>query len=299
MTAWLPEAERVARGIRRRVLAHTLEQGGGYLSQACSAAELLAALYAGLARLGPSQGPPEPPPFQGTPGPGRVIPNGGRYHGPRDPELDRLFISPAHYALVVYAALIEVGRLAPRALQSFNHDGSTVEMIGAEHSPGFETTTGSLSQALSVAGGVALARKRRGEPGRVWVLLSDGEMQEGQTWEAFGALSFYELESVHVLIDGNGQQCDGEVQTVMDIEPLPARLEAFGARAAEVDGHDLHALAAAAELPHPDRPLAIVARTDPCRGLPLLEARRPRLHYVRFRDAEERDAYRRALEAMG
>ena len=117
--------------------------------------------------------------------------NGGMYNGPNEPQFDRFIFSPAHYALVLYSALIEVGRMAPEGLEQFNQDGSTVEMIGAEHSPGIATTTGSLAQALSQAGGIALARKRRGDAGSVWVMMSDGEFQEGQTWEAIAALAYH------------------------------------------------------------------------------------------------------------
>ena len=111
--------------------------------------------------------------------------------------------------LVLYSTLIETGRLAPEALDSFNEDGSTVELIGAEHSPGHEVTAGSLGQAISQAGGIALARRLRGEPGRVWVFISDGELQEGQTWEAFAAFAFHRLHTIGVYVDVNGQQCDG------------------------------------------------------------------------------------------
>lgn len=294
--AWVGRARAVARGVRRRVLEHTLRADGGYLSQACSSAEILATLYTRLMRLGPSQAPMTPPPFPGVPAPGHELPTGALYNGPRSPELDRFFCSPAHYALVLYATLIETGRMAGEALEQFNRDGSSVEMIGAEHSPGFECTTGSLSQALSVAGGVALAGRLKGETGRVWVLLSDGEMQEGQTWEALAALRFYELENVAVYIDANGQQCDGRLDGVMTIEPLSRRLEAFGARVHEVHGHDPQALAAPARELHPGRPLVVIARTNPCQGLELLESRRPRLHYVRFHSREERRGYQEALE---
>lgn len=295
------EALRVARGIRLRVLAHTIAQRGGYLSQACSSAELLATLYTAVMNLGPSEGPPVPPPFAGVPG--RASPgyaSGAAYNGPRRPDLDRFFFSPAHYAVALYAVLIEVGRMAPEALEQFNRDGGRVEMIGAEHSPGMELTTGSLAQALSQAGGVALARRLRGETGRCWVFLSDGELQEGQTWEAFAALAFYKLDRVGVVIDVNGQQCDGKTETVMAVEPARARLEAFGARVVEVDGHDPAALAAAARsCPSGDgRPLAVLARTDPCRGVDLLRARAPKLHYVRFRDEAERRQYRELYERL-
>ncbi|MEW6363460.1 MAG: transketolase [Acidobacteriota bacterium] len=293
---WQARAARMARGVRRRVLEHTLRNNGGYLSQACSSAEILAALYLKVMRLGPSQGPLVPGPFVATPRAGELRAfTGADYNGQRAPELDRFIFSPVHYALVLYSALIEVGRLGDCALDDFNKDGSTLEMIGAEHSPGHEITAGSLAQAISQAGGIALARKLRGDTGRVWVFMSDGEFQEGQTWEAFAALSYHSVDNLGVYIDANGQQCDGKIDDVMRIEPLRARLEAFGARVEEVDGHDLEALASAGEGFAPGRPLAVICRTDPCRGLALLEERRPRLHYVRFKSEAEREAYRRAL----
>lgn len=298
---WQEHARRVARGIRVRVLAQTIKNNGGYLSQACSSAEILATLYTRVMRLGPSEAPLIPPPFTGSPGPRTPRPlTGASYNGPKAPDLDRLFFSPAHYALALYATLVEVGRLAPEALDQFNQDGSTLEMIGAEHSPGMETTSGSLAQALSQAGGVALARKLRHESGRVWVFMSDGELQEGQTWEAFAALAFHRLDQVGVYIDVNGQQCDGRTETVMKVDPIRERLEAFGAKVCEVDGHDPAALAAPA-LAHAagdGRPLVVLAYTDPCRGIELLRARAPKLHYVRFKHEEERRAYAQILSSL-
>jgi transketolase len=295
---WHDEAGRIARGIRRRVLEHTIKNNGGYLSQACSAAEMLAVLYSHAMRLGPSIAPPTPLPFAGVPGPGRPALTGAGYNGPKAPDLDRFVFSPVHYALVLYAALIETGRLAPEGLQQFNRDGSTVELIGAEHSPGHEVTAGSLAQAISQAGGIALARKLRGERGRVFAFLSDGEFQEGQTWEAFNAASHYRLDNLVVYVDCNGQQCDGRLDGVMHIEPLVARLTSFGAEAIEVDGHDVEALAEAAARPPCFKPRVVVCRTDPCRGLAILRERAPKLHYVRFKSAEEAQRYATALAAL-
>jgi len=288
----------VARGVRRRAVEHVLRNGGGYLSQACSSAELLATLYGRVMRLGPSAAPMVPPPFTGTPGKGREPISGSAYNGPRRPELDRFFFSPVHYSLVLYATLIEFGRLAPEGLEAFNRDGSTVEMIGAEHSPGIEVTAGSLGQTLSQAGGVALARKLRGEPGRTWVMMSDGELQEGQTWEALAALAFDGLDRVGIYIDVNGQQCDGPMTEVMTIEPAVERIEAFGVTARSVDGHDVDALAAACDGMPDGRPRVVLARTDPCRGLPALRARSPKLHYVRFASEDERQVLVEALRDL-
>lgn len=289
---WKERAQRVADGIRRRVLKHTILNNGGYLSQACSSAEIFATLYTRVMKLGESSAPLIPvdiPPVYQAANP--IHFRGAEYNGPIQPEYDRFFVSPGHYALIVYATLVEIGRLSEEGLARFNKDGSTVEMIGADHSPGFEVMSGSLAQALSVAGGVAHARKIKRESGRVWVFLSDGEMQEGQTWEAIAAMSFYQLDNIGVYVDVNRQQCDGRMEDVMNVEPLVERLTSFGAICEAVDGHDLEALAAPASRLGQGKPLFVLAYTDPCRGIPLLEARRPFLHYVRFKSAEEKNAY--------
>jgi len=286
------------------VLEHTLRNNGGYLSQACSSADVLSALYCGLMKLGPPTAAPIPPPFAGAPGPdnpGYVT--GAGYNGPHLPHLDRFFFSPVHYALVLYSTLIEAGRMAPEALLQFNKDGSSVELIGAEHSPGHEVTAGSLGQCVSQAGGIAHARRLKGETGRNFVFMSDGEFQEGQVWEAFAALSWYRLDNVVVFVDVNGQQCDGAIDH-RHAAPIAARLSAFGAQVHEVDGHDLDALAAplrtldASGGSGQGGPLVVLAKTDPCRGIDLLRSRGPKLHYVRFKDDAERAAYESVLSGM-
>ncbi len=284
------DPQAIAAGIRRRVLAHVLANNGGYLSQACSAAELLAVLYGQVLNLAPTPDPLHPSPFEAVPGPNAPRVSGAVFHGEPGPDLDRFIISPAHYALVVYAALIEAGRLDEAALDQFNKDGSTVEMIGAEHSPGFETTTGSLAQALSTAGGIALGRRLKGETGRTFVFMSDGEFQEGQTWEAVQALAYYRLDSVRAIVDVNRAQCDGPMDSVMTIEPLATKLKAFGASVDSIDGHDTAALAKSLER-DTGKPHFVLAYTDPTRGVPLMNERRPTLHYLRFTGDDERARY--------
>ena len=288
-----------AAGIRRRVLEHTLAHNGGYMSQACSAAEILACLYQGVMALGPLEGPIAPLAFPGVPSsknPGRA--QGAVFNGPRGPRFDRFVLSPTHYSLVLYAALIQTGRMHEAGLADFNRDGSSVEMIGAEHSPGMEVMTGSLGQGLSQAAGMALGRKLKGEPGGIWVFMSDGEFQIGMTWEAFQFMAHHRLGSVGIYVDVNRQQCDGTVESVMGVDPLSRKLEAFGAEVVAVDGHDVEALLRAAKTPHPDRPLVVLGHTDPCQGLPLLCRNSPKLHYLRFRSPAERAEYAAALEAM-
>ena len=298
-TGWQDEARRVARGIRRRVLAHVLRNKGGYLSQACSAGEILATLYTKVLKLGHVE-PLLPGPFPGVPGPNRCgLSPGTAFHGPRAPHYDRFILSPSQYALILYAALVEVGRMAPEGLLDFNRDGGTVEMIGAEHSPGHELMSGSLGQGLSQAAGIALARKRKGDTGRVWVLMSDGEFQSGQTWETLQAMAFHKIDNLGVYVDVNGHQCDGRMDQTMNVEPLDKRVEAFGCRTFRVDGHDLAALAAPAELPPDGRPTVVLAMTDTCRGMEILRANAPKFHYFRFKDDSEFRRYQDLLASMG
>lgn len=294
---WGQEVARVAAGIRRRVLRFTLRNNGGYLSQACSSAEILATLYLRSMKLGKGTTPTQPAPFVGVPGQTAArMPSGASYNGPVGPDLDRFIFSPAHYALVLYSTLIEVGRLTPEALdEHFNVDGSTVELIGAEHSPGHEVTCGSLGQAVSQAAGIALARKLKGEKGRVIVFMSDGEFQEGQTWEALAVMAQYRLDNLAIVIDANGQQCDGRVSTVGRIEPLADRLVAFGAHVFEVDGHDPKALDRAMAKRKKGSPTVVIARTDPCHAIKPMRARVPYLHYVRFASDKERAAFASVL----
>ncbi|MDA8100783.1 MAG: hypothetical protein M0042_14295 [Nitrospiraceae bacterium] len=296
---WKKETRRVAAGIRRRVLEHTIRNNGGYLSQACSSAEILATLYVRAMNLGKTGTPLVPKSFPGVPGPDN--PNyftGVEFNGSTKPEFDRFFLSPAQYALVLYATLIETGRMAEEALGQFNKDGSSVEMIGAEHSPGMESMTGSLGQGISQAAGVAMARKRKGESGRVFLFMSDGEFQIGQTWEAIQAMAFHKLDNAIIYVDVNGFQCDGATKTVMNIEPLDKRLVAFGCRVLRIKGHDIDRIAAAAGRKPDGRPVVVLCDTDACRGIAVLKKRMPKMHYVRFASAEERSAYAAALRNL-
>ena len=281
--------EEIALGIRRRVYEHSIRNNGGYLSQACSAAEQLAWLYNEQLNLGAPTLPMIPKPFEGVPSPSN--PNyhtGAGYNGPVAPDLDRLFIAPAHYALVAYATLIEVGRMAPEGLEMFNQDGSSVEMIGAEHSPGMEVHNGTLGIGLSTGAGLAYGRRLRGDTGRTWVFMSDGEVQEGQTWEAVQAAAHHGIDTLHAIMDVNDQQCDGAMSSVMEVGDLRTKFRNFGAACVEVDGHDLTAIRQASEEKHDGKPLIILARTCPYHSMPILKERFPRLHYLRFKSEEER-----------
>lgn len=297
--SWQTLARRTAHGVRRRVLELTLKNNGCYLSQTLSSADLLATLYTKSLNLGPSEAPFLPTENPGVPGQNGVKPgHGAAYNGPREAHNDRILISPAHYAVAIYATLVETGRLSPEAFFNFNTDGSSVEMIGAEHSPGFELTTGSFGQAVSQAGGIACARRLKRETGRCVVFMSDGELQEGQTWEGIQCLAQHKLDNVIICVDVNGMQCDGATAEQMNLEPIDKRIEAFGAKVVVVNAHDIEAIDNAINhTKHPSQPLIILCYSNSAQGIPLLEERKPKLHYVRFGNAEEMQRYQQFLDA--
>ncbi|MDR1965517.1 MAG: hypothetical protein LBQ36_02300, partial [Synergistaceae bacterium] len=214
---------------------------------------------------------------------------------------DNFILSPAQYALVLYAALVEAGRMDEHSMETSDIDGSTVEMIGAEHSPGMEVTTGSLGQGISQASGIAFARRVKGETGRVVLLMSDGECQSGEFWEAIQAACYHKLGNMLVYVDVNGCQCDGPTAAVMNLEPFEKRLASFGARVRRIDGHDVTALARLGRLPPANTPTFIVCDTDPCRDMEILKGRYPKLHYIRFSspgEKAEKAAYQKFYDAM-
>jgi len=299
-TNWLSQCEKIATGVRKRALSHTVTHGG-YLSQACSAAEIFGYLYGHGMTLGPAAGPSVPVSFTATPSNDNSNPISGMlYNGVKDPLHDRFFLSPTHYAMALYATLIECGRLGEKGLNKFNCDGSTVEMIGGEHSPGIETNGGSFGQTISQAAGVAWARKIKGDNGKVWIFLSDGECQEGQTWEALMVMSFYSLNNIRIIVDANGQQVDGRCENVMQIDPLHEKFAAFGSEVQRVDGHDIVAIHRAFNRSSAiEKPIVVIADTKPYSGIPLLKERYPNLHYIRFKNESERERYRAALREMG
>jgi transketolase len=128
--------------------------------------------------------------------------------------------------------------------------------------------------------------------------MSDGEMEEGQLWEAIQAAAFYELDNLVLLVDINGQQVEGETKKVMAIEPLEDRFTAFGAKAISVDGHDIQAIEEAAKQGEKNKPLVILCYTDPTQGIPYLNERRPILHFVRLKQGEEFNKYAKFYNEM-
>jgi len=297
-TVTTAEIQAVANSIRKTILGIAIKKGGCYMAQACSSAEIVASLYTKVMNLGPSEAPWEPIPFPGVPGPDNMdYAKGNLYNGRPCPDKDRFFVSCCHYASVIYSALAATGRIAPNCMDKFNVDGWNMEMIGAEHSPGFENTAGSLGQTISIAAGTAHVRKMRGESGKVFVLCGDGELQEGQTWECITAASHYKLDNMVVVIDANNQQIEGEIKDQMIEEPLVDRFTSFGAKVVEVNGHDIEAFVKACETPHEGKPLVVIGRTRGYTGCKPLEKRYPLLHFVRISE-EEKPEFQAVYDAL-
>ncbi|MBB6353769.1 transketolase [Aminobacter aganoensis] len=226
----------------------TIARGMSYLGQACSAAEILSAIH---------------------------VQSMDRGRG------DGFVLSPSHYALPLWAMLVALGELSEDEFNTFQQDGSPLDLIPSGEVPGTIFSIGSLGQGLSQAVGLALARRLRGEQGKIFVLVSDGELQEGQTWEALMTCGHYQLVNLVILFDLNDSQVDGSVDRVMRIDPVVEKLQAFGLDAAEIDGHDLHAIANAIEAGDGKRTRAIACRTCIWKGIPSL-SHREKLHMVSF-----------------
>ena len=282
------EIQRTANKIRKQVLKFAIERGGCYITQTNSSAETLATLYLDVMNLGESLGDPDGILFPGVPGPDNMdFPRGSLYNGPTQAPYDRFFLSPAHYACTLYCTLLAVGRISETGIERFNKDGWIFEQIGAEHSPGFETTAGSLAQTISVACGTAHARKLKGEEGTIWCFMSDGELEEGQLWEAIQAAAFYKLDNFVLVCDINGQQIEGPTKEIMNTQPLYDRFTAFGAKTVEIDGHDIQAIKDACHTAHPGQPLVVLCNTKPTHGMPFLDHRTERLHFVNVKTPEQ------------
>jgi transketolase len=199
---------RAAWRIRRRAVDMVAIEGYGYLGQALSAAELAAALYLTALR----------------------------------PGYDRLVVSPGHYSIVHFAAGVEAGLVDPAELATYGRDGSRLEAIGTEQTPGLTATCGSLGQGLSVAAGLALAQRLAGSDRHVYVLMSDGEMEEGQVWEAALFSAHHGLGNLTVVLDRNNSQVDGPTESITTLSPVADKWRSFGWEVGEADGHDVAAV---------------------------------------------------------
>lgn len=256
------EGAALAHLIRERAVRMVARHGFGYLGQALSSAELFAALYA------------------------------DHYLADRDD----LVVSPGHYIIVPFAVAPELGVLDESELWTYGDDGSRLEAIGTEKSPGVDIVCGSLGTGLSGAVGFALSRRLTGEDGYTFAMISDGELEEGQVWEAALFAAHHRLGRLVVILDANDSQVDGPVSSITTLEPIARKWESFGWAAYDVDGHDIDAVsgAIAAGIADP-RPAIVIGRTSTIHGLDVLPADADG-HFIKI-PAELADAALAELEA--
>ncbi len=193
---------------------------------------------------------------------------------PSWPDRDRFVLSKGHAAPVLYAALAEKGYFPKEELMTLRKTGSRLQgHPSMKHLPGVEISTGSLGQGLSAANGIALAGRLDGRKYRVYVVLGDGEIQEGQIWEAAMAAAHYRIDNLVAFLDHNGLQIDGPTREVMSPEPAAEKWRAFGWHVEEIDGHSfpeiINALARAREVK--GKPTMIVANTVKGKGVSFME----------------------------
>lgn len=193
---------------------------------------------------------------------------------PKCPERDRFVLSKGHCAPGLYAALALRGYFSPDELKKLRHIGAMLQgHPDMKGTPGVDMSTGSLGQGISAAVGMALAAKMDGKDYKVYCLLGDGEIQEGQVWEAIMFAAHHKLDNLCLILDYNGLQIDGDVEKVAGLEPIDEKLRSFGCEVAVADGHDFESLESAfnAARECSCKPFAIIARTTKGKGVSCME----------------------------
>ena len=259
-------AERAYR-IRRYALRMGEVQGQGYIGQALGLADMLAVAYGHALSYRP-----EDPEWEGR---------------------DRFLLSHGHYAIAHYAALIEAGILPESELDTYGSDDSRLPMSGmATYTPGMEISGGSLGQGLVIGVGMALGLRLKNNPAFVYNSMSDGELDEGATWEAAISAAHHGLSNLICTVDINNQQADGPSSQVLRFEPVAEKWAAFGWHVQRVDGNDLPAVLAAFDIARSlqsDQPRVILLDTLMGKGVPFLE-QREKNHFIRVDPPEWQQA---------
>ncbi|UHL62462.1 transketolase [Paralcaligenes sp. KSB-10] len=253
--------------IRRYALRMGEVQGQGYIGQALGIADVFAVAYRHALNLHPDD-----PEWEGR---------------------DRFLLSHGHYAIAHYAALIEAGVIPQDELDTYGSDDSRLPMSGmASYTPGMEISGGSLGQGLAIGVGMALGLRQKKNPAWVYVSMSDGELDEGATWEAAMSAHQHRLAHLIALVDINNQQADGRSHDILSFEPLADKWNAFGWFVQRVDGNDIAAVLEAfdsARAHDGDAPRVILFDTLIGKGVDFLE-RRERNHFIKVEPPEWRQA---------
>lgn len=238
----------LARKLRQHSVRMTHLAGASHVGSSLSMVELLAVLYTKILRIAPDR--------------------------PDWPDRDRFVLSKGHGCAAYYAVLAETGFFPVEWLDTFYQDGSRLAGHATHtHVPGIEISTGSLGHGLSVAAGMALAAKRDGSPWRAFCLLSDGECDEGSTWEPILFAPQHKLDNLIAIVDYNKIQSLGTVKEVLDLDPFADKWRAFGWAVREVDGHNLEEIETALrQLPFEiRRPSCVIAHTVKGKGVSFME----------------------------
>ncbi|MCD6513043.1 MAG: transketolase [Thermoplasmata archaeon] len=243
----IKELKRKALEIRKWVVESVYRAGSGHPGGSLSIADILACLYFHEMRHNPKD--------------------------PKWPDRDRLVLSKGHAAPALYAALALSGYFPVEELKNLRKIGHFLQGHPCmKKVPGVDMSTGSLGQGLSAGVGMALAAKIDGRDYRVFVILGDGEIQEGQIWEAANSASHLGLDNLIAILDRNRLQIDGPTEEIMHDEPLSLRWKAFGWEVVEIDGHDIEEiLATFHEIKHNEKPTLIIAHTIKGKGVSFME----------------------------
>ncbi len=253
----LEHLQQIATQLRLHVVDMVAPSGQGYVQQGLGAADIFTALYFAEASLDPAN--------------------------PDWEDRDRIFLTTAHNTAIFYATLAERGFFDKDLLSTYVKDGSPLEINSCERMGTFvEATCGSLGQGLSVAVGCALAAKRQGRASRYYVIIGDGEMQEGQVWEAAMFAGAQQLDNLCLIVDYNFVQSEGPMDLVMSLEPLNDKLQSFGFAAQEINGNDMGELLNALDTARETKgqPSFIKANTLMGKGVSSLEGLM--FHQLRF-----------------
>lgn len=240
--------EKAANNIRKNIVKMVAGASSGHPGGSLSAVELLTALYFGEMNVNPEN--------------------------PHDVERDRFVLSKGHASPLLYSVLAEKGFFPEEELSTFRKINSKLQgHPNMNYVPGVDMSTGSLGQGISAAVGMALSAKYYGRNYRTYALLGDGEIQEGQVWEAFMSAAHYKLDNLLAIIDCNGLQIDGDISEVMNPFPIVDKLVAFGWNVIEIDGHNYDEIFAAFKSAKETKgkPTAIVAKTIKGKGVSFME----------------------------
>ena len=244
----IEELEEISRNVRRDIIEQVYKAKSGHPGSSLSCVEILAVLYFNQMNINPKE--------------------------PKMEERDRLILSKGHASPALYSILAQKGYFPKEELKDFRKLGSRLQgHPDLKKLPGVDMSSGSLGQGLSVACGMALASKLKKQKNKIYCIVGDGELEEGQIWEATMTASHYKLDNLCVIVDNNNLQIDGKIENVMNPKPIDKKFESFGFEVLEVDGHNIEKLIKIFEYAKQIqvKPTVIIAKTIKGKGVSFME----------------------------